>query len=273
MRGSSQEDKLRIRAQLRLGSGNRRTADCWNRTSVEKGTHRRKAPVPVRVCFAGAEACTKFAPPGSHRSTEDKLGIRAQLRPTFACRRRTNIEEPNSVENGAHRRKAPAPVRVCFAVADARGKCCTPVSRCSTEDRVGIRAQLRLEPGNRRKTDTEEPTSVERDAHRSKAPVTVRVCFAGAGSRENIVPPGSRCSTEDRVRIRAQLRLEPGNRRRAGQRHRTSDEGTFVGGGGHRRAGIVSLCKIFLTSLSHFPLQIIPTGVLLSADNRNQKTL
>ena len=140
MRGSSQEDKLRIRAQLRLGSGNRRTADCWNRTSVEKGTHRRKAPVPVRVCFAGAEACTKFAPPGSHRSTEDKLGIRAQLRPTFACRRRTNIEEPNSVENGAHRRKAPAPVRVCFAVADARGKCCTPVSRRSSEDRLRFRA-------------------------------------------------------------------------------------------------------------------------------------
>ena len=100
-RGCSQEDKLRIRAQLRLGSGNRRTADCWNRTSVEKGTHRRKAPVPVRVCFAGAEACTKFAPPGSHRSTEDKLGIRAQLRPTFACRRKMNTEEPNSVEKGA----------------------------------------------------------------------------------------------------------------------------------------------------------------------------
>ena len=109
-RGCSQEDKLRIRAQLRLGSGNRRTADCWNRTSVEKGTHRRKAPVPVRVCFAGAEACTKFAPPGSHRSTEDKLGIRAQLRPTFACRRKTDTEEPNSVEKGAHRRKSPSPV-------------------------------------------------------------------------------------------------------------------------------------------------------------------
>ena len=109
------------------------------------------------------------------------MGIRAQLRPTFACRRRTNIEEPNSVENGAHRRKAPAPVRVCFAVADARGKCCTPVSRCSTEDRVRIRAQLRLGIGNRRKMNTEGPNSVERGAHRRKAVAPVRVCFAGVG--------------------------------------------------------------------------------------------
>ena len=148
-----------------------------------------------------------------------------------------------------------------------------PASPCSPEDSIRIRIQLRLEPGNRRKTDTEEPTSVERDAHRRKAPVPVRVCFAGAGSRANIVPPGSRCSTKDRVRIRAQLRLEPGNRRSAGHWHRSSDEGAFVGGWRHRRAGIVSLCKIFLTSLSHFPLQIIPTGVLLSAYNRNLKTL
>ena len=121
--------------------------------------------------------------------------------------------------------------------------------------------------------NTEEPNSVEKGAHRRKAPVPVRVGFAGAGENVKFVPPASRCSTEDRVRIRAQLRLGPGNRRSAGHWHRTSDEGAFVGGGRHRRAGIVSLCKIFLTFLSHFPLQIIPTGVLLSADNRNQKTL
>ena len=201
---------MRIRAQLRLDPGNRRTADYWNRNSVERGAHRRKAPVPVRVCFAGADARWGYVPPASLRSSEDRVGIRAQFRPTFARRRKTNTEEPNSVE---------------------------------------------------------------RDAHRRKAPVPVRVCFAGAGSRANIVPPGSRCSTKDRVRIRAQLRLEPGNRRSAGHWHRSSDEGAFVGGWRHRRAGIVSLCKIFLTSLSHFPLQIIPTGVLLSTDNRNLKTL
>ena len=132
----SSEDREGIRAQLRLGSGNRRTADCWNRTSVEKGTHRRKAPVPVRVCFAGVEACTKFVPPGSHRSTEDSMRPRAQLRLTFACRRKTNTEESNSVEKGAHRRKAPVPIRVCFAGAGARANIVPPGSRCSTEDRL-----------------------------------------------------------------------------------------------------------------------------------------
>ena len=201
------------------------------------------------------------------------MRIRAQLRLTFACRGKMDTEEPNSVEKGAHRRKAPAPVRGCFAGAGGSVKFVPPGRHRSSEDRVGIRAQLRLESGNRRKTDTEEPNSVERHAHRRKAPVPVRVCFAGAGSRANIVPPGSRCSTKDRVRIRAQLRLEPGNRRSAGHWHRSSDEGAFVGGWRHRRAGIVSLCKIFLTSLSHFSLQSIPTGVLLSADNRNLKTL
>ena len=184
-----------------------------------------------------------------------------------------DTEEPTSVENGAHWRTAPAPVRGCFAGAGGSVKFVPPGRHRSSEDRVGIRAQFRPTFARRRKTNTEEPNSVERDAHRRKAPVPVRVCFAGAGSRANIVPPGSRCSTKDRVRIRAQLRLEPGNRRSAGHWHRSSDEGAFVGGWRHRRAGIVSLCKIFLTSLSHFPLQIIPTGVLLSADNRNLKTL
>ena len=144
--------------------------------------------------------------------------------------------------------------------------------RCP-EDSIRIRIQLRLGSGNRRKMNTEEPNSVERGAHRRKAVAPVRVCFAGAGASVNFVPPASHRSTEDSIRIRGQLRLGSGNRRRAGHWHRTSDEGAFVGAGRHRRAGIGSLCKIFLTSLSHFPLQIIPTGVLLSAYNRNLKTL
>ena len=125
-----------------------------------------------------------------------------------------DTEELNSVERGAHQRTAPAPVRGCFAGAGERWRSCPPASLCSSEDRMGIRGQLRLGSGNRRKTDTEEPNSVERDAHRRNAPVPVRVCFAGAGARANIVPPASRCSPEDRVRIRAQLRLGSGNRRK-----------------------------------------------------------
>ena len=88
--------------------------------SVEKGAHRRKGPTPFRVCFAGADASAKLSSPGSPCSSEDSIRIRAQLRLTFACRRKTDTEEPNSVEKGAHRRKAPAPVRVCFAGAGAR---------------------------------------------------------------------------------------------------------------------------------------------------------
>ena len=106
---------MRIRAQLRLDPGNRRTADCWNRNSVERGAHRRKAPAPVRVCFAVADARGKCCTPVSRRSSEDRLRFRAQHRLTFACRRKMDTEERNSVEKGTHRRKAPVPVRVCFA--------------------------------------------------------------------------------------------------------------------------------------------------------------
>ena len=121
--------------------------------SVEKGAHRRKAPAPVRVCFAGAGESAKFVPPGSCHSTEDRVRISAQLRPTFACRRKTNTEEPNSVEKGAHRRKAPAPVRVVFAGAGASVKRSPPASSCSSDERMRICAQLRLVLGNRRTLD------------------------------------------------------------------------------------------------------------------------
>ena len=160
-RGCSQEDKLRIRAQLRLGSGNRRTADCWNRTSVEKGTHRRKAPVPVRVCFVGADARWRSCPPTSHRSTEDRVRIRALLRLGSSNRRKMNTEEPNSVERGAHRRKAPAPVSGCFAGGEASAKRSPTASSCSSDERMRICAQLRPVLGNRRTLDHRHRTSCE----------------------------------------------------------------------------------------------------------------
>ena len=272
-RECSSKDRLRLRGQLRLGSGNRRKTNTEEPNSVEKGAHRRKAPASVRVCFDGAGESAKSVPPTSLRSREDRLCLRGQLRLGSGNRRKTDTEEPNSVEKGAHRRNAPAPVRVCFAGAGESAKSVPPTSRCSTEDRLWIRAQLRLTFACRRRADWRHRNSVEKGAHRRKAPVPVRVCVAGAGASAKLVPPGSRRSSEDRFRPRTQLRLGSGNRRRTGHRHPTSDEGTFVGAGRHRRAGIGSLCKIFLTSLSHFPLQIIPTGVLLSADNRNLKTL
>ena len=128
--------------------------DTEERNSVEKGAHRRKAPVPVKVCFAGAGANAKSVPPPSLRSSEDSIHPRAQLRPTFACRRRTNTEEPNSVEKGAHRRKAPVPVRGCFAGAGESVKFVPPGRHRSTEDRLLPRAQLRPTFACRRKTNT-----------------------------------------------------------------------------------------------------------------------
>ena len=100
-----------MHAQLRLGSGNRWKTDTEEPNSVEKGAHRRKAPVPVRVCFVGADARWRSCPPTSHRSTEDRVRIRAQLRLGIGNRRKMDTEEPNSVERGAHRRKTPVPVR------------------------------------------------------------------------------------------------------------------------------------------------------------------
>jgi hypothetical protein len=75
---------------------------------------------PTGTDFAGADGSAKFAPPTSPRSPKDRMRIRAQLRLGFGNRRKTNTEDPNSAENGTHRRKAPAPMRVGFAGADAR---------------------------------------------------------------------------------------------------------------------------------------------------------
>ena len=154
---------------------------------------------PIRGVFAGAGARWGCCPPPRGCSQEDKLRMHAQLRLGSGNRRETNTEEHNSVEKGAHRRKAPVPVRVCFVGADARWRSCPPTSHRSTEDRVRIRAQLRLGSGNRRKMDTEERNSVERGAHRRKAPVPVRVCFAEAGVSVKSVPPASLRVPEDGI--------------------------------------------------------------------------
>ena len=169
------------------------------RNSVEKGTHRRKAPVPVRVCFAGAGENVKFVPPASRCSPEDRVRIRAQLRLGSGNRRKMDTEEPNSVERGAHRRKAPAPVRVCFAGAGARVKSVPTGRHRSSEERGRIRAQLRLTFACRRKTNTEERNSVEKGTHRRKAPAPVKVCFAGVGESVEFIAPVSPCSTEDSI--------------------------------------------------------------------------
>ena len=175
----------------------------------------------------------EFVPPGRIRSSEDRARSRAQLRLTFACRRKTNTEEPNSVERPVYRRKAPAPIRVSLAGAGARWRSCLPTSHRSPEDGILSRAQLRPTFAYRRKTNTEEPNSVEKDAHRRKAPAPVRVCFAGADASVEFVPPTSPCSPEDSLGPRTQLRPAAGNRRKADYRNRTSVEK-----GAHRRKAL-----------------------------------
>ena len=158
---------------------------------------------PTSAAFAGADARRGSVPPPSPCSPEDSLRPRTQLRPAFSLRRKTNTEEPNSVEKGAHRRKAPAPIRVCFAGADARRGSAPPPSPCSPEDSLRPRTQLRPAFSLRRKTNTEEPNSVEKGAHRRKAPAPIRVCFAGADAWRGSVPPTSPRSSEDSLRPRA----------------------------------------------------------------------
>jgi len=119
--------------------------------------------------FAGAEASADFAAPTSPCSSEDRIGFRAQLRPTFARRRRTDYRKPTSDEKGAHRRKAPAPISGGFAGAEASANFSAPTSLRSSEDRIGFRAQLRPAFARRRRTNYRKPTSDEKGAHRRKA--------------------------------------------------------------------------------------------------------
>ena len=136
----SSEDSIRPLAQLRLTFARRRRTNTEDLTSCEKGAHRRKAPAPMRVGFAGAAARAELSPPMSLRSAEDSLRFRAQLRPTFARRRRTNTEDLTSCEKGAHGRKAPAPIRIVFAGAGASAKSSPPTSLRSAEDSLRFRA-------------------------------------------------------------------------------------------------------------------------------------
>ncbi len=144
----------------------------------------------LRFCcvgFAGAEASAKVSPPTSPRSSEDSLGPRAQLRLTFARRRRANHRNRNSVEEPAHRRRAPAPIRVGFAGAAASAKLSPPTSPRSSEDSLGPFAQLRPTAGNRRRANHRNRNSVEEPAHRRRAPAPIRVGFAGAAASAKTV--------------------------------------------------------------------------------------
>ena len=211
----STEISLRPRTQLRQTFARRRSAITGIRNSVERGAHRRKPPSPTRVGFAGADACAKRSPPSSPRSTEISLRPRTQLRQTFARRRSAITGDLNSVERGAHRRKAPSPTRVGFAGAGACAKRSPPSSPRSTEISLRPRTQLRQTFARRRSAVTGDLNSVEKGAHRRKPPSPTRVGFAGAGTCAKRSPPSSPCTTEISLCPRTQLRQTFASRRSA----------------------------------------------------------
>ena len=226
----STEISLRPRTQLRQTFASRRSAVTGDLNSVETGAHRRKPPSPTRVGFAGADACTKRSPPSSLRSTEISLRPRTQLRQTFASRRSAITGIRNSVERGAHRRKAPSPTRVGFVGANACAKRSPPSSPRSTEISLRPRTQLRQTFASRRSAITGIRNSVERGAHRRKPPSPTRVGFAGADACAKRSPPSSPRSTEISLCPRTQLRQTFARRRSAITGNRNSVER-----GAHRR--------------------------------------
>ena len=221
----SSEDSLHVRAQLRQAFARRRRDYYWKPNSGEKPVPRRKAPPPVRFVLAGAGERPILSPPPSARSSVDSIGMRAQLRPTFARRRTDYYRKPNSGEKPVPRRKAPAPVRVVFAGAGESNHPPSPPSPCSSEDSLRIRPQLRPAFSHRRKSNYRHPNSGERPVRRRNAPPLVRFVLARAGERTLLSPPTSACSSEDSLRIRAQLRPAFARRRKMITGNRNSGEG------------------------------------------------
>ena len=160
-------------SQLRPTFARRRSDYYRKPNSGEKPVPRRKAQAPLRVVLAGAGERTILQPPTSPRSSEDSLRIRAQLRPTFARRRRDSYRKPNSGERGVPRRKVPAPVRVVLAGAGERPTLLPPTSPRSSEDSLRIRAQLRPTFSRRRRDYYRKPNSGERPVPRRKAPAPI----------------------------------------------------------------------------------------------------
>lgn len=89
-----------------------------------------------------------------------------QLRTTVARRRRADYRNPNSCEEGVHRRKAPAPIRGGFAGAGVSEGTSAPTRTCSSKKIVLPIRQLRLTFSHRRREYYRNPNSGEKDTHR-----------------------------------------------------------------------------------------------------------
>ena len=122
------------------------------------------------------------------------------------------------------------PISVVLAGAGVCNGPSAPRRTCSPEKSEPPSPQLRPTFARRRTADYRNPNSGESPVRRRKAPAPVRVVLAGAGERPTLPPPTSPRSSEDSIRIRAQLRPTFARRRTADYRHPTSGEK-----GAHRR--------------------------------------
>ena len=211
-------------SQLRPTFSRRRRNYYRKPNSGERTVPRRKVPAPVRVVLAGAGGCKRASAPIRPRSSKKSVPLMSQLRPTFARRRRDSYRKPNSGEKPVPRRKAQAPLRVVLAGAGERTILQPPTSPRSSEDSLRIRAQLRPTFARRRRDSYRKPNSGEKPVPRRKAQAPLRVVLAGAGERTILQPPTSPRSSEDSLRIRAQLRPTFARRRRDSYRKPNSGE-------------------------------------------------
>ena len=152
--------------------------------------------------------------PTRRRSPKKIVPLKCQLRQIFSHRRRDYYRKRNSGERPVPRRTALVPVRVVLGGADERPRLPPPMGPCSSEDSLRIRAQLRLTFSRRRRDYYLKSNSGKRPVLRRTALVPVRVVLGGAGERPRLPPPMGPRSSEDSLRIRAQLRPTFSRRRR-----------------------------------------------------------
>ena len=136
-----------------------------------------------------------------------------------------------------------------------------PTRPRSSKKSVPLKCQLRPAFSRRRTADYRKPNSGERPVPRRKAPAPVKVVLTGAGNRPTLSPPPSLRSSEDSLRIRAQLRLIFSRRRRDDYRKPNSGERPVP-----RRKALAPV-RVVLAGAGERPTLLPPTSPRLLEDS------